>query len=202
MPASSGCTSNTARSIIVLNTALTSYQQSAKRSFQTNTGHYLVRFKQRTLLYLGKDIIISNYWFIFQIFVHTVPLTNDNEVARAYRTGCTDCAKVKRVFDKGIANDDNFYDGKFICCGDDLCRAIIPSTYDESDRDVDEGLVLNIDNDSADDINSDSANAQSFTADINRSKWTNQTVDEIDNSSNISTSSWLTIVVLVIASSC
>ena len=117
-----------------------------------------------------------------------------------------------------IANDAVYYDGKFVCCGDDLCGAIIPSTYDEYDTDVDDGIIMNIDNDLAEDVDSDSAedididstgdidndsdNVQSAMTDINGSKWTNQTVDEINNSSNISTTSWLTILVIVIASSC
>ena len=177
-------------------------------------------------------------------------MTHDNEVARTYRTGCANCTYANKAFDRVIANNVKYSDGKFVCCGHDLCTGIIPSTYDKYDKDVDDYLVMDTDNDSAgdidsgspegvdsnsaedidndstrdidndspedvdndspedvdsdspEDIHSNSANVQSTTTAINRRKWTNQTVDETDNSSNISTSSWLTIVVMVIASSC
>ena len=148
----------------------------------------------------------------------------NNHVVRSYRTGCADCEYANEMFDRLIANSNgSFYDGQFDCCRDDPCREIIPSTYDASDKNVDEDLVMNINNDSALDIDNDSAGdldndppkvidsdsakqikkslgvgVQSTTTAINRSKWTNQTVDEIDKSSSISTSSWLIIVVIVI----
>ena len=155
----------------------------------------------------------------------------NNHVVRSYSTGCADCEYANKMFDRFIANSDESYDGQFVCCGDDLCREIIPSTYDASDKNVDEDLVMHIDNDSAGDLDNDSAGdldndsagdldndtpkdidsksakeiknsfgvgVQSTTADINRSKTTNRTVDENDKSSSISTSSWLIIVVIVI----
>ena len=55
-----------------------------------------------------------------------------------------------------MAGNTDYYDGQFVCCGDDPCAGIVPSTYDESGEDVGDDFVMSIGNDSTEDVDNDS----------------------------------------------
>ena len=119
-------------------------------------------------------------------------------MTRYYRTGCLDCINcpdcrcTEKKFERMIASDETKYNGSFVLCGDHACKVKIPTTYDELAKDFDPDLTKHI-------VNHVKLGVQSTTVRMEWTShgWSNHTND-LHNSSNSSTSSWLPLIVALI----
>ena len=145
------------------------------------------------------------------------------QLTRYYRTGCLDCINcpdcrcTEKEFKSMIASDERKYNGSFVLCGDHACKVKIPTTYDELAKDFDPDLTKHIVNHvklgvqsttvqmewTSNNNNNNNNNIylkssiQTSSIDSTANGWSNHRND-VHNSSNKSTSSWLPLIVALI----